>query len=681
MTSLRGIKSTRRNFGSTQKTIGSLVSSCLFTLLILSSLLFSSGCDNLPWDKTNKNGSSATPDPSLIVNSPSPAGTPDPAKLLGAFDKTKLVGMNPRAVNRRVLVLMYHDVIPERDKTAVWFDSTKEELTDQLDWLKKEGATFLTLEQLHRHLTRGEEVPEKSVVLTFDDNYQGFYDNAYPILKARKIPSAMFVHTDKVGDKGDSDETMDTMANFPEYDENGKEIKQKPKPKKRAHMDWDTLHLLEKEGLVTIGSHTLSHPQDMAKLPESEQEREMQQSKEILERELGHPVPYFAYPNGSGDATTFEIAGRVGYTMAFTTEQGAAEESPGILVINRYVQTKMEKAWEACQKAVTDSPAEIYEKKINPSPVHLEIGTYDGIGLVMVKGGTPASLRSEDGTRKSVGEFIRDANSSKTNSSKISINSGISNDRFIAGMNGTFFANALLKGTDNTMIGPCQTSNNSQFYPETDQTRMTKIKNRPLVVWNKEYLSIVPFSAGAMNYEDGLKSLLPHYNNVFLGGAWIVHQGKAREKKELETFSARDFNDPRKRAFFGITKDGEIVLGATQEVITTTMMARGAAAAGVEEAVLMDSGFSTSIIFDGKIMATGHTALNVPSRPVPQAICLSGTLEKPKDPKLLALWEAASASVGKMSAQEAQAVAAPGAVAAGSGGNSSSGSSHRRRRR
>jgi poly-beta-1,6-N-acetyl-D-glucosamine N-deacetylase len=623
-----------------------------------------SGCDRMPWDKAPiaNNAPASTP------TSASATASPDPVIALGSFDKTKLVGMTPRALTRRTLVLMYHDVIPERDKTSVWFDCAKDEFIDQLDWLKKEGATFLSLEQLHKHLTRGEAIPEKSVVLTFDDNYQGFYDIAYPILKERKIPAAMFVHTDKVGDKGDAD---DMMMGLPELDENGKEIPQKPKPKKRAHMDWETLRLLDKEGLVTIGSHTLSHPEDMAKLPESEQEREMQSAKDILERELGHPVPYFAYPNGSGDGNTFETAGRVGYTMAFTTAQGGAQESPGILVINRYVQTKMEKGWEACQKAITDGPAELYEKKINPSPVRLEIGTYDGIGLVMVKGGVPSSFRSDDGTRKSVGEFIRDANTN-TNKDK---------EVFYAGMNGTFFANALLKGTDNTMIGPCQTINSAIFYPETDATRMGKIKNRPLVVWNKEFLAIAPFSAGAMNYEDGLKALVPNYTNTFLGGAWIVHKGVARDKKELETFSARDFNDPRKRAFFGITKDGEIVLGATQEVITTTMMARGAAAAGVEEAVLMDSGFSTSIIFDGKIMATGHTAKDVPSRPVPQAIIVSGTLQKPTDPKLLALWEEASASVGKISAQEAQAVAAPGATAAGSSDNNNSGRPRRRRRR
>ena len=50
-----------------------------------------------------------------------------------------------------------------------------------MKWLADQGAVPISLDQLHRHLTRGEHVPAKAVVLTFDDNYQGFYDYAYPI--------------------------------------------------------------------------------------------------------------------------------------------------------------------------------------------------------------------------------------------------------------------------------------------------------------------------------------------------------------------------------------------------------------------------------------------------------------------------------------------------------------------
>jgi hypothetical protein len=97
------------------------------------------------------------------------------------------------------------------------------------------------------------------------------------------------------------------------------------------------------------------------------------------------------------------------------------------------------------------------------------------------------------------------------------------------------------------------------------------------------------------------------------------------------------------------------VLGGSLEVITTEALAKAAAAAGVKEAVLMDSGFSTSIVYDNKIIVTGHTAKNLPSRTVPHAVLVSGTLEQPTAPETMKALKEAKAAVGAVSGMEAQA--------------------------
>jgi hypothetical protein len=61
------------------------------------------------------------------------------------------------------------------------------------------------------------------------------------------------------------------------------------------------------------------------------------------------------------------------------------------------------------------------------------------------------------------------------------------------------------------------------------------------------------------------------------------------------------------------------------------MLAKAASDAGVAEAVLLDSGFSTSVIYDNRIIVTGHTAPDIPSRPVPHAIVIRGSLKLPTD--------------------------------------------------
>ena len=577
----------------------------IFTVFLLlgvgAFVLGAGGCDRM---RTALVGSRPA-----ILDTPAPGGSPGVASVDPAapFEKTTFASIDPRCADARVPVIMFHDIVRERGKNSVWFDCTIDELKDQLDFYKTEGANFLTLAQLHEHLTRGKSVPPHSVVLTFDDNYQGFYDLAYPLLKERNIPSAVFVHTNFVGDKTGI----------------------------HPKMDWETLKSLDAEGLVTVGSHTLSHPAEFEKLDPALQRQELTESKVLLESQLGHPVPYFAYPEGRGDETTFQLAKEAGYTMCLTVVNGPAEQSPGILQVNRTVHTRYQEAWKQCRDALEFAPAAIVETPLAGNPVIFQAGTFDGIRLAMVRGGKPISVRASATGRMSVGEFCRDAKAA-------------------GGMNGTFFVNADLRSADNAMIGPCRTHDEQTVHPDIEPIRLGRIQNRPLVIWNDKTLTIAPFSSGSMNDDAALEKLVPHLTDCFLAGAWIVHDGRARTKEEIAPFAARDFNDPRKRAFFGITGSGDVVLGASRDVITTEMLAKGAAAAGVKEAVLMDSGFSTSVVFDGRIVATGHSAKNLPSRPVPHGILVMGTLEKPTEPEAKKLYESADSAVGKGSALDAQ---------------------------
>lgn len=510
---------------------------------------------------------------------PLPNLPPEPA-----YDPTAFAPLHPRALSSRVTVLMFHDVVTERGKGGVYFDSTVDEFKEILDFFEEQGAHYLSLKELHEHLVTGKEVPERSVVLTFDDNYQGFYDNAWPILKSKSIPSGMFVHTDFVGNKSGS----------------------------HPKMSWDQLKELDKSGLVEIGGHTCSHPGDLKSLPIDVQERELTESKSLLEEQLGHPVPFLAYPVGSADSKTIELTKSLGYTMAFTMKNGPAEESPGVLEIQRTIQTKYRDAFEQSLDRAKNVPAAVVTTDINNAPITLTAGEFDGISLVFVSGGVPVSVRDPDGGRKSVGTYVEK-------------HSGM------AGMNGTFFVNAALRGTDNAMIGPFKSQNEGVFFVDRDARRLEKLIGRPLIAWNETQISVAPFSSEALNSEDGVRELLPEFTDCFLAGAWIVHNGQARSRSEISTAAAGDFNDPRKRAFFGWKSDGTLVYGATQNVITTSAMARGAAAAGLQEAFLMDSGFSTSIVFNGKILATGHSSESLPSREVPHALVIKGELGQPID--------------------------------------------------
>lgn len=474
----------------------------------------------------------------------------------------------------RIPVLMFHDVVPKRTKSTVWFDCTDREFQKIIDWIEEQKLTPISLDQLHDHLTGVKAAPPNSIVLTFDDNYQGFYDIAYPILKEKRFPSAMFVHTDFVGSK-----------------------------QGRPKMDWPTLQTLVKEKLVTIGSHTLSHP-DLTLLTQTDQQKEIVDSKRILEDKLGIKVDYFAYPDGKNDPISQQIVKDAGYKMAVTVDNGPAEESPSIFTVNRYIQTRYEQALDDCRAAFDNAPVAIVEQTIKPSPVTYEKGIRSGVDMSFIRGGTPATRRSP--ARQGVLEFMKESQS-------------------VAGINGTFFALADVNGTSNEMVGPVFTSNEKTWVKDELPDRIAKIHDRPMVVFGPTKIAFIPFCS-SMNLEAPIRDFMPDFTDAFVAGVWLVHEGKARTEDQMMEFGARDAMQPRHRAFFGTTQDGEIVLGASQDSVSAEKLADAAAKAGVYEAVMMDSGFSTSLVYGDKVIASGHSTPTEPSRPVPHAIVLSGNL-------------------------------------------------------
>ncbi len=477
-----------------------------------------------------------------------------------------------KAETGRVAVIMFHNVVA---KPKVWFDCTIDEFKKDLDEIAKGGFTVLTLDHLYNHLTSGAPVPPKSVVLTFDDNYQGVYDNVVPLLRERKWPAAVFVHTKYVG----------VQAGWPK-------------------MTWEELAELHKEGLVTIGAHTVSHPMNLKDLPGDQQRTELAESKKTLEDHLGGEIPYMAYPDGSNDITTQQIAREVGYKMSFTMDPTPAEGSPNILCVGRYEAKKFSKALEGEMDELQNAPVAIGEVALRrPGPVTAEAGKYDGTKMVLLKGGTPVSILASG--RRTVGDFV-------------------AQNEAVAGVNGTFFVMAAIASDDNSLIGPSRPQRPGVFTPDTNQFRLTKLVDRPMVVWGPTRFAIVPFQPGPMNQETLFKDFMPDYTDAFLAGAWLVHEGKPRTQDEMHDYASQDITDPRKRIFFGVTKDGDFITGASQGSITTETLARAAAATGAYEAVLLDSGFSTSVVFDGRILVTGHSAIDNPSRPVPHAIVFQG---------------------------------------------------------
>ncbi len=95
----------------------------------------------------------------------------------------------------RLRVVMYHKV---SESHKDFLTVTQSQLHDQLQWLKQQ-FTPVTLRQVVGHIELGEALPDKALLITFDDGYENNFTFAYPLFKQMGIPFSIFLIGDCIG--------------------------------------------------------------------------------------------------------------------------------------------------------------------------------------------------------------------------------------------------------------------------------------------------------------------------------------------------------------------------------------------------------------------------------------------------------------------------------------------------
>jgi peptidoglycan/xylan/chitin deacetylase (PgdA/CDA1 family) len=212
--------------------------------------------------------------------------------------------------DRRVVlpILMYHRVAPELPATGPSITRrltvTRADFAAQMEWLKRHGWHAVTQRQVFDALERGARLPPKPIAITFDDGYRDVLWNASPVLSRLRMPATEYVITGRVS---------------------GSDV---------SFLTWPELRRLERAG-IAIGSHTVTH-RELTSLSSSDALAELSDSRRVLERRLGHPVQWLAYPAGAEDAGVVALARRAGYVLAVTTSPGTVQSAADPLELHRY---------------------------------------------------------------------------------------------------------------------------------------------------------------------------------------------------------------------------------------------------------------------------------------------------------------------------------------------------------
>ena len=196
------------------------------------------------------------------------------------------------------------------------------DLDDELTYLTDHNYTVVGLGTVAAALNNGASLPPKPVVLTFDDGFANQMQ-AFDLLKSHNMKATFFIINGGPLSKwciGAGRRYNDPL--------------QPPGGCGDAYLTWAQVKMLDKSGLITIGGHTLDHP-ELATLSVSDQEHEIIDSKKQIEAEIGHPIFDFAYPYGNYDDDTINIARQAGYRDAVTTEAGTYQSAGSVYTLKR----------------------------------------------------------------------------------------------------------------------------------------------------------------------------------------------------------------------------------------------------------------------------------------------------------------------------------------------------------
>ena len=200
--------------------------------------------------------------------------------------------------DEKVLVLNYHMV----NRMFISLAIDPEDFDWQMKYLVDHGYHTISPDELYAFLEGKGTLPDRPVLITFDDGYVDNYTNAYPILKKYNLKATIFIVTGFVSER-------------------------------KGYLTWDQLREMEQHG-ITAQSHTVTH----APLPELSDERireELIVSKQQVEAELGHPIEFIAYPTGAHDLHIVGIAKEAGYKGGFTVKYGNVDRSSNVYAMER----------------------------------------------------------------------------------------------------------------------------------------------------------------------------------------------------------------------------------------------------------------------------------------------------------------------------------------------------------
>lgn len=213
----------------------------------------------------------------------------------------------------RVSVIGYHDLAENLPETAMRIHPSK--FRKQMEAIRQLGIKVITMDEFMAWKKNGTRIPEKSILITFDDGWKSVYTDAFPVLREFGYPYTLFLYKNYVDGGG------------------------------RA-LTTPMIQEMIKAGGVSIGSHSVSHAYPMtvksyrrkgADAFDAYLRKEMGESKRFLEAKFPLKVTSYAYPGGFFTEEMIKLGDEFGYACSFTVLPGKVKRSLPDATLPRYI--------------------------------------------------------------------------------------------------------------------------------------------------------------------------------------------------------------------------------------------------------------------------------------------------------------------------------------------------------
>ena len=197
-----------------------------------------------------------------------------------------------------LISLMYHRF--EENK----YPSTNikiEDFKSHLEILSKSNIKLINPKDFEKEISKNKK--QRKLLLTIDDGFLSFYNNAWPLLKKNKIPFILFVSTREVGNSN--------------------------------YMSWNQIKEISKEDFVEIGNHSHTHDYLVDETDEIIR-ADIQKSINIFKEKLGKNSKFFSYPFGEYSENFKNIVETLGFKYAFGQHSGVIDETKNIFELPRF---------------------------------------------------------------------------------------------------------------------------------------------------------------------------------------------------------------------------------------------------------------------------------------------------------------------------------------------------------